>query len=172
MAHSDRKSRNTASVTLAGENAAQSVRLLSLIPGLPMNRDPMGVNERAELAKEIHDARRSRDRYFPAEVFAEPAWDILLILYWAHHVQQPMTVTNVCASAAVPPTTAIRWIESLQGLGLVRKCQHPTDRRVHWLDLTADATAKLDRYLDDLLDGGTSPHITRARGAKGDLTRA
>jgi len=168
MAYSDRKSLNPASIALAPEDAAHAVRLLSLILGSQVektDKEVMHVNERAELAKEIHEARRARDKFFPSEVFADPAWDILLILYWAHHVQQRLTVTSVCAAAAVPPTTALRWIENLRGVGLVGKSRHPTDGRVLWLDLTADATEKLDQYFDGLLDNRASPHITRARVA-------
>ncbi len=169
MAYSDRKSHKAAPIVLAPEEAAQAARLLSLMLGLqvePSDQEGMHVNERAELAKEIHDSRRARDRFFPSDVFADPAWDILLILYWAHHIQQRLTVTNVCVSAGVPPTTALRWIESLRGLGLIRKSRHPTDGRVMWLDLTPEATEKLNQYFDDLLDGRATPHITRAQGRR------
>ena len=170
MADADRKSRNRRSITLASDDSAQTAQLLSRIPGSQVespDKQTMHVNERAQLAKEIYDSRRARDRIFPPDMFADPAWDILLILYWAHHVEQRLTVTNVCTSAAVPPTTALRWIETLRGLGLVRKSPHPLDGRVQWLDLTADATSKLDQYLDDLLDSRALPHITRARSAEG-----
>lgn len=170
MAHSDRKSRKRPSIALAPDDPAPAARLMSRIPGSQVkgpDKEIMHVNERAQLAKEIHDARRARDRIFPPDVFADPAWDILLILYWAHYVQQRLTVTNVSASAAVPPTTALRWIENLRGLGMVRKSRHFLDGRVQWLDLTADATAKLDQYFDDLLDSRALPHITRARSAQG-----
>lgn len=108
------------------------------------------ASERAELAKEIHDFRRARDAFFPVDVFAEPAWDILLILYWARFAQESFTISNVCSSAAVPPTTALRWIERLLDLGFVHKTRHPTDHRVTWLELTDDANERLDRYLDVL----------------------
>ena len=169
MAYSDRKSHNAAPIVLAPEEAAQAARLLSLMLGQQVekpDREAMHVNERAELAKEIHDARRARDKIFPSEVFADPAWDIMLILYWAHYIEQRLTVSNVCASAAVAPTTALRWIENLRGLGLIRKSRHPTDGRVFWLDLTLDATEKLDQYFDDLLDSRATPHISRARGMR------
>ena len=158
-------------VTLTPEDAVQLCRLLALILGsevspilgseLPIILRPEVLqtrgkddetNERSDLAKRIHDSRRARDKFFPAEVFADPAWDILLFLYWANHKQQRLSVTSVSLAAAVPATTALRWIENLAGLGLVRKNQHPTDRRVTWLDLSDNAKEKLDQYFDELLE--------------------
>ncbi len=167
MAFVNHKSLDTTPVVLAPEDAAQAARLLSLLRShlAPTVGRVTRVDERAELAKEIHDARRARDRLFPSEMFADPAWDILLILYWSNHAEQRMTITNVCAAAAVPPTTALRWIESLCGAGLVRKARHPTDARVRWLDLTPDANEKLDQYFDDLLDNRAFPHVAREGAA-------
>jgi DNA-binding MarR family transcriptional regulator len=109
------------------------------------------ATERADLAKAFHDARRARDKFFPSDLFADPAWDILLILYWASYMQLRMSVSSVCVAAAVPQTTALRWVGSLQGLGLVQRESHPTDRRVNWLGLSDEGQAKLDHYFDGVV---------------------
>lgn len=144
----------TAPVVLNPEDAAHTARLLSLLNGSNSVSDLGRIpkhNERTELAKKIYDARRARDEFFPSELFADPAWDILLTLYWAQGVER-VSVSSVCAAAGVPSTTALRWIENLRSVGLVRKTPHPTDARVHWVELTEDAMEKLDHYLSKLLD--------------------
>lgn len=119
---------------------------------------------KAELAKWLYDQRRRRDQYLPADLFGEPAWDILLILYWARHSQRRLSVSAVCASAGAPSTTALRYIEHLCGTGHVTRNPHPTDRRVSWLSLSDDADQKVGQYLDRVLNerearpGCTSAH--------------
>ena len=175
MAFSYSKQHAARSIELTPEDAADAGRLLALILGSRFEKSDKGercANARAALAKRIHDSRRARDKFFPAEVFSDPAWDILLILYWAHHAQQRLSVSGVCASAAVPATTALRWIENLSSLGFLRKQKHQTDRRVTWLDLSKDAQEKLDQYLDGVLnnleavfDNRASPEPRTAQAA-------
>ncbi|HET7678955.1 MAG TPA: hypothetical protein VFK79_02345 [Xanthobacteraceae bacterium] len=62
-----------------------------------------------------------------------------------------MKTSAVCAAAAVPPTTALRWIKHLQAIGLLCTVDHHTDRRVRWLELSCDAQAVLDQYFDCLI---------------------
>jgi DNA-binding MarR family transcriptional regulator len=65
-------------------------------------------------------------------------------------------------SAAVPATTALRWIEQLHRLGLLRKKKNPTDARMTWLDLTDEARLPLDRYFDHILANQISSNLARA----------
>jgi len=55
-------------------------------------------------------ARRARAQFFEATLFADPAWDMLLELFASELGTERMSVTALCAGAAVPPTTALRWI--------------------------------------------------------------
>lgn len=109
------------------------------------------ASERARLAKTFYDARRARDKFLPANLFADSAWDILLILYWSSFMQRRMSISSVCVAAAVPQTTALRWVGILQDLGLAKRESHPTDRRVHWLSLSDEGQTGLDHYFDGVL---------------------
>jgi len=64
-------------------------------------------------------ARRVRDQLFDANLFAEPAWDMLLELYGAHLENRPITVADACAASSVPSPTAHRHIELLLKRGLL-----------------------------------------------------
>lgn len=118
---------------------------------------------RADAAKWLYDQRRRREQFLPGELFGEPAWDILLILYWARHSQRRLSVSSVCASAGAPSTTALRHIEHLCRSGHVVRQPHPTDRRISWLSLSNDADERIGRYLESLLTTSQEPQVTVTR---------
>jgi Winged helix DNA-binding domain len=77
-------------------------------------------------------ARRQRDLYFPADLFADPAWDMLLDLMAARLEGRQVAISSLCIAAYVPATTALRWIKALTEQGLFERIPDPADgRRVH-----------------------------------------
>lgn len=83
-------------------------------------------------------SRRMREQYFPAELFADPAWDMLLDLTAAHLERRPVAVSSLCIAAAVPPTTALRWIKTLTDLGMFVRVADPKDRRRVFITLSTE----------------------------------
>ena len=94
--------------------------------------------------------RRKRERYFDATLFAEPAWDILLELYAAELGQRRLSVSSLCIGAAVPATTALRWIGVLERKGMIRRTPDPRDRRRVFVALAPDALTAMDRFFADV----------------------
>lgn len=94
--------------------------------------------------------RRNRDRFFPMEIFADPAWDILLELYAAELGQLRITVSSACRGAAVPATTALRWISTLEENQLVQRRSDPFDGRRVFLSLTDDGLAAMNDFFDTI----------------------
>jgi DNA-binding MarR family transcriptional regulator len=90
--------------------------------------------------------RRSRDRFFEAELFADPAWDILLELYAAELGQRRMSVSSLCLGAAVPATTALRWIRTLEEKGIIRRAADPMDGRRVFLSLSDEAIIAVGNF--------------------------
>jgi DNA-binding MarR family transcriptional regulator len=86
-------------------------------------------------------ARRLRDEHFPGDLFADPAWDILLDLMAARLERKQVTVSSLCVAAAVPPTTALRWIGVLAERGLLVRAADAADRRRAFVELS-DAGAR------------------------------
>jgi hypothetical protein len=92
-------------------------------------------------------ARRLRDHFFSADFFADPAWDMLLDLMAARLEQQRVAVSSLCIAAAVPPTTALRWIKTLTDHGLFVRAADPQDGRRVYIGLSDAATAAMEAYL-------------------------
>lgn len=93
--------------------------------------------------KAIIKARRNRQKYFEADLFSDPSWDILLELTAAHIETRQESVTSVAISASVPASTAIRKIRELADRGLVRRWTDPNDARRIFVALTEDASRRM-----------------------------
>ena len=112
--------------------------------------DNIGLDVSAITAAEIRAIirlRRLRDRYFSGELFADPAWDILLDLAAARIERTRVAVSSLCIAAAVPPTTALRWIKAMTDQGLLRRVADPHDARRIFIQLSDDSAAAMEQYL-------------------------
>ncbi len=92
-------------------------------------------------------ARRARERFFPADLFGEPAWDMLLDLALAAVEGHDVAVSSLCIAAAVPTTTALRWIKNLCDAGLFERRDDPRDARRAFITLSEPASSAMARYL-------------------------
>lgn len=101
----------------------------------------------AQKARTLADQRRLRRRSLPAELFHEPAWDMLLALYLAWHANKVMNVKTLVSAADAPVTTSQRWIDHLAKLGLVTRVVDPTDRRRIEVTLSHTGLEAIDGYL-------------------------
>ena len=95
-------------------------------------------------------ARRLRERYFDADYFADPAWDMLLDLLAAEIAQHRVPVSSLCIAAAVPATTALRWMKTLTDHGIFRRRADPHDGRRVFVELSGEASLALRRYFAEL----------------------
>lgn len=88
-------------------------------------------------------ARRMRDQFFAGELFADPAWDILLDLMAARLEGREVGVSSLCIAAAVPPTTALRWISAMTEQGMLVRVADADDRRRIFIRLSADTAERM-----------------------------
>jgi len=100
----------------------------------------------ADGIREIIRLRRMRERFFDAELFADPAWDILLDLMAARLENTPVSVSSLCIAASVPPTTALRWITTMVKNGLLERRRDPNDARRVFLELADETADKIEDY--------------------------
>jgi hypothetical protein len=100
----------------------------------------------AQEIRAVIRSRRLRAQYFTGELFADPAWDMLLDLFAASIERRRVSVSSLCIAAAVPPTTALRWIGTLHEAGLFERHADPSDRRRAYIALSAKALEGMRCY--------------------------
>jgi DNA-binding MarR family transcriptional regulator len=106
--------------------------------------------QRAKAVRRMLRQRRMREQYFPADLFADPAWDMLLDLYAARLERQPVSVSSLCIAAAVPATTALRWIKTMTDAGLFVRDADPHDGRRIFIALAEAAHDAMTQYFEAL----------------------
>lgn len=105
------------------------------------------------LIRKIIRHRQLRARHFDRDLFADPAWDILLDLAAAAAEHKRISITSACTASGVPPTTALRWIKELIDAGLVERIEDVTDRRRAFVALTDRGALAVARFFADLGSG-------------------
>nr|WP_294851694.1 hypothetical protein [uncultured Sphingomonas sp.] len=118
---------------------------------------PLTADERGDVpvvsgntVRQMIRARRLRARFFDADLFADPAWDMLLDLFQAEIAQHRVPVSSLCIAAAVPPTTALRWIKTMTDDGLFVRRADPHDRRRIFVELAPAASDAMRRYFAEI----------------------
>jgi len=103
-----------------------------------------------DTVRQVIRARRLRARFFDEELFADPAWDMLLDLLQAEIAQHRVPVSSLCIAAAVPPTTALRWIKTMTDVGLFQRRADPHDGRRIFVELSPGASDAMRRYFGEV----------------------
>ena len=129
---------------------ASTLARLSSGPGAPAIKPGDGKAQApdvdAESVRAIIRARRLRSRFFSEELFADPAWDMLLDLLQAEIAQLRVPVSSLCIAASVPATTALRWIKTMTEQGLFVRRADPHDGRRVFVELAPAASDAMRRY--------------------------
>lgn len=135
------------SSSFAAKAADDSGRLVRVTrPSLP---DP-------RLVRRIIRQRQLRSRFFDGELFADPAWDMLLDLTAARAEHQRVSITSLCIASGVPPTTALRWIGQMTEAGLFQRVEDEADRRRAFITLTERSADAMARYFVDVGAGAAA----------------
>lgn len=130
-------------------NALRLMDEIVRVPAVVQSQGPIGEAQvRAALR-----VRRNRDRYFDSLLFADPAWDILLELYAAELGQRRVSVTSLCIGAAVPATTALRWIRTLERKRMIGRTADPTDGRRVFVSLAPATVAAMENFFSGVPAG-------------------
>jgi len=115
--------------------ARRLARLAQEEPPIPPAHAPVtAAGIRAILRRRALRARR-----FGSGLFTNPAWDMMLDLLAAHLDGKDMSVSSLCVGSNAAPTTALRWIQRLEGHGLVARSPDPDDHRRVFVRLSDEA---------------------------------
>jgi hypothetical protein len=104
-----------------------------------------------DTARQLYHSRRIRDRIFGGNLFADPAWDILLDLFIAQREDRKVTISSACAAASAPTSTAARHIAHLVQKRLVVRVSRDEDARSSYLGLSAAADRKLTQLFREMV---------------------
>ncbi len=143
----DRHGAGQADVAGFGEQLSRLVAALESKAGDAVPDGPVADKEIASTLRLIIGSRNLRTRYFPGDLFADPAWDILLDLTRAALEKQQVSVSSVCIAASVPMSTALRWVRQMTEAGLLRRWTDPKDRRRDLIALTEQSASYMRDYL-------------------------
>ncbi|WP_420847817.1 MarR family transcriptional regulator [Novosphingobium kaempferiae] len=111
----------------------------------------------ARLVRRIIRQRQLRMRFINQDLFADPAWDMLLDLAASRQEGKRVSVTSLCIAAGVPPTTALRWIGQMVDAALFVRISDGTDKRRAFIDLSDKGAQAMSRYFAEIALTGPSP---------------
>jgi DNA-binding MarR family transcriptional regulator len=112
---------------------------------------------RISLAARIYRARLDRVRFFKSATFGDSGWDALLAIYVFGAAGRTLSAGQLAqATCDISATSSLRMQRRFADLGLIRRVNHPTDRRRMLIELTPEGRQKLEEYLDHILDN----HLT------------
>lgn len=120
--------------------SAEAQRIADALGQLAREADSAGEAQvSAAMVRRLARLRRDRDRHFPADLFGDPAWDMLLDLVAARMERVDVAVSSLCVAAAVPTTTALRWVRTLSQAGIFVRRTDPGDARRVFITLSDQA---------------------------------
>ncbi len=121
----------------------------------------------SDIARAHYRDRRLRAQMFDdSALFGEPAWDLLLDLFIAARERKRVPVTSACIGAAVPTTTALRWLAILESRGLVLRDDDASDARRIFVRLSPEAYAKMAEYFARSSHGQCGEEARLPQGTK------
>lgn len=103
-----------------------------------------------KMVRQIIANRQARARFFDPALFGDPAWDMLLDLTAAHCEGVQVSVTSLCIAAAVPATTALRWLTQMVEAGIFLRVPDRIDRRRAFIALSDTAITAMAGYFASL----------------------
>ena len=98
--------------------------------------------------RSILAARRARAVVFGADLFSDPAWDILLELYAAHLEGHSFSVRDLAGAIDTPQSTLARWMLSLEQSELIMIENGPAEDDASTVQLTPHAIAAVRGLAD------------------------
>lgn len=114
---------------------------------LPDEETQISADRLRFIQREI-SVRHLRNSLFPASLFADPAWDILIDLYASEGIGRPVSSGDACLVTGVSQSTGLRAIRRLSDVGLICRVRHTRDNRKLYLILTASGRRAMNAWID------------------------
>jgi DNA-binding MarR family transcriptional regulator len=99
-------------------------------------------------ARQIYEKRQKRIARFGSQMFGEPAWEMLHLLYLGEGGER-QSQTGLADLSGAARSTAMRWIDHLVRRGFAHREDHPTDKRRNFIILSEKGRQLLELYLSE-----------------------
>jgi DNA-binding MarR family transcriptional regulator len=86
-----------------------------------------------EYVERMRRLRLKRNQVIGAQLFRDPAWDMLLDLFASHERGERVSVIALALASGVPQSTALRTIQRLEDKGMIVREGDPDDLRRSWV---------------------------------------
>lgn len=81
-----------------------------------------------------------------AELFGEPAWDMLLDLFINECLDKPVSMSSLCVAAGIPTSSAMKLAQRLCDAGLLYRVPDHRDGRRNFMRISPDVAHRLRAY--------------------------
>jgi DNA-binding MarR family transcriptional regulator len=122
-----------------------------------IEQEPSAGCTLGRLARELYRERRLRDASLPSDLFGEAAWDMLLDLFASAEEGRTVRVSSACIAAAVPASTALRYLAEMERTGLITRSPSPGDKRGQIVRLTASSHRDMRELLKRIRSSRAHP---------------
>lgn len=124
------------------------------------DRPPLRRSSLVELARRIYLCRELRWQIFNDHLLGEPAWDIMLDLYYHAGSGRRITTTEAQYAGHAPASTSLRYLDRLEEDNLIQRAGSSRDKRRRYVLLSDKGSRAMERYLTAIeelssLDDGT-----------------
>ncbi len=135
---------------VSAEEVASAIgRAFAVVDGAraQVDAEAPGAVDRGDYLRALVAARSDRAAIFDANLFSDPAWEMMLDLAVAEVSNRSISVTSLCIASGAPTTTALRRIDDLREAGLVDKMPDARDKRRIVVRLTPLGRERMDTFV-------------------------
>lgn len=98
----------------------------------------------------VSHSRKVRDKIFPAHMFEDPVWDMILELARNGRNSSGIAVSSLCLSTKTSTTTALRRIALMHKEGLIERSADHDDARRVFISLTEKGWNQVEAFVERL----------------------
>lgn len=122
-------------------------QLVANVAGLGLTSPPPEPRLIDQLALSIQ-IRRMRKTHFGTAQMSGPTWDMMLDLMLANANGRTLSASDLATGAAVPLSSGLRMIASLEAMGFVKRSIDERDRRRSIVRLTDTGIERMASYFE------------------------
>ena len=112
----------------------------------------MAATDAESLVDQILCARQLRSSIFGQGLFADPPWDIVLILYLAQLRNETVPLARLAEAASISANAVDRWLAVLDQQGLIERTRSVSDDREPQVELSQKGSSAMRRWFAQWLN--------------------